>query len=455
MKPRTKKEKFLLELSKKLPPLTEAQIEYPKKHFFKKKGYYWKKGLIWCQCCGEEYTEHKSLLAVSLDVGGEFCPNCGAELHLEHDGNRKKLETNGIMYTVITTIEGYQVFRSFTYDRVNHRGKATEYSFHEVFQTWIDPKGHETILTRYYSRSPFHLTWKYNSGYHIGKHNASYSGYYACTDLFDTTDFYFYPRMKVLPLIKRNGWKNKFAAISGVNIVDLMKSLLANNDMEMLAKTGQIGIMTYWMKHGWFKATDRNRDFFESIRICNRNNYIVKDASLWYDLLDALQFLNLDTHSPHYVCPDNLIEAHDIYVRRMQREKEKEEQRKQREEALQHEQDYIAKKGCYLGVCFGDENFSITVLQSVLEFVEEGKAMHHCVYTNGYYAKDCLILSVKNKESKRLATVELSLKDFKVIQCRAACNADPPRRKEIVELINRNKRLFVKAKKSRKEAVIA
>lgn len=447
MKPRTKKERLLLELSKELPPLTEAQLEYPKRHFFKKIGFYWKNGLVWCQCCGHEFKVHKSMLAVSLDVGVEFCPCCGNELHLKHAGNRKKHEFNGIMYTIITTIKGYQVFRSFTYNRDNRRGEATEYSCHEVFQNWIDEKGRETILTKCYSRSPFHLSWENTSQFQIGHHNAHCSGYYACTDLFDTTDFYFYPRITVLTLVRRNGWRNSFAKIPNINIVDLMRSLLTNNDMEMLAKTGQTGIMIHWMKHGWWKSRENIHDYLESIRICNRNHYIVKDASLWYDMLHALAFLHLDTHSPHYVCPADLNAAHDLYIRRKQKVEAEEERRKMREEAMQYENDYIAEKGCYLGVCFGNESFTVTVLQSVAAFVDEGEAMHHCVYENKYFAKNCLILSVRDTKSNRVATVELSLKNFKVMQCRAACNADPPRRKEIVSLIESNKKLFLKAKR--------
>ena len=38
----------------------------------------------------------------------------------------------------------------------------------------------------------------------------------------------------------------------------------------------------------------------------------------------------------------------------------------------------------------------VKVLQSVDEFYEEGKAMHHCVYTNAYYNdENSLILSAR------------------------------------------------------------
>lgn len=446
MKPRTKKERLLLELTKKLPPLTEAQMEYPKNHVFKKKGFYWKKGLVWCQCCGHEYHVLKPLLAVSLDVGGEFCPNCHNEIHLEHIYKGKmKANREGIMYTVITTFKGYQVFRSFTVDRFNKRGNATEYSCLEVFQNWVDPKGRETILTKHYTRSPWHLTWDYLSDFEIGHHNKRCNGYYAMSDLFDITDFYFYPRKTLLPIVKRNGWQNCFIQWRGINMVDLVRSLISNSDMETLAKTGQHEIMRYWLNHDLYKSHDRQRDFFSSICIANRNGYIVKDASLWYDLMKSLAFLGLDLRNAHYVCPNNLKAAHDLYMRRMQRVKAQQERERQREENLKHEAEYHKEKGRYLGICFGNEHFTVTVLQSVEEFFEEGKAMHHCVA--GYYSKtESLILSAKDNEHKRLATIELSLKNYKVLQCRSVNNAKPKQYNEIVSLIESHANDFRKAK---------
>ena len=68
--------------------------------------------------------------------------------------------------------------------------------------------------------------------------------------------------------------------------------------------------------------------------------------------------------------------------------------------------------------------------------------MHHCVYAMGYYdynkKPNCLILSAKDGEGKRLATIEYNTKDFSIVQCRAACNQVPERDEEIRGLINSN-----------------
>ena len=70
----------------------------------------------------------------------------------------------------------------------------------------------------------------------------------------------------------------------------------------------------------------------------------------------------------------------------------------------------------------------------------EGKAMHHCV--GGYYDKeDSLILSASIDEQK-IETVEVSLSQLQVIQCRGACNKNTRFHDQIVELVRQNMKLI-------------
>ena len=58
--------------------------------------------------------------------------------------------------------------------------------------------------------------------------------------------------------------------------------------------------------------------------------------------------------------------------------------------------EYIRKKAAFLNLILTDGLIIVKVLQSVDEFYEEGKAMHHCVYTNAYYNdENSLILSAR------------------------------------------------------------
>lgn len=80
------------------------------------------------------------------------------------------------------------------------------------------------------------------------------------------------------------------------------------------------------------------------------------------------------------------------------------------------------------------------------DIAEEGKAMHHCVYSAGYYKRDdCLILSARDSEGNRLETIEVSLKTFQVVQSRGKCNQMTPQHNEILALLNRNMDMIRKA----------
>ena len=87
---------------------------------------------------------------------------------------------------------------------------------------------------------------------------------------------------------------------------------------------------------------------------------------------------------------------------------------------------------------FGDELIQINVLQSVVDFLNEGIEMHHCVYTNKYYLKpESLILSA-HIQDKRIETVEINLNTLKIVQSRAACNGVSEYHDRIIQLVRKN-----------------
>ena len=98
-----------------------------------------------------------------------------------------------------------------------------------------------------------------------------------------------------------------------------------------------------------------------------------------------------------------------------------------------------------LGVVIVENDMRIAPLQTKLDFIDEGKAMNHCVATY-FDKKNSLILSVRLADSgKRLATVELSMKDFSVVQCKGKCNEQPERYNEILTVLKNHRTDFAKA----------
>lgn len=143
--------------------------------------------------------------------------------------------------------------------------------------------------------------------------------------------------------------------------------------------------------------------------------------------------------------PEEPEKEHDKLVEKKRKIEAKiraEQERKERiERMFRMKQDilsFIRRIQPFLGMEIKDEDIVIRPLESVTQFYQEGKAMHHCVYANEYYKhRDCLILTAQ-KNGKRLETIEVNLKTFKIIQSRAVCNGTSDYHDRIIELVNRN-----------------
>lgn len=436
MKPKTKLQKEVVEMSKKLSPLTEVQKEYPYKRLFSKVGYYMKKGEVWCQCCGYIDEVLEPMLAVSIGVGSHICPGCGSSLKLEH-WNKKKCSNESRNYSIVQSFKGWMVVRTFEIQRNNTKGDPTEQFISEIYQNWINEAGDEVILGKKYARSPFHFSWDYGSEMDVKHHNYTASGSYEMEDVFDVTGNYLYPRTSVTPILKRNGWTNKILGLKRISIVEAMKQLLTNPIAETLVKTGQIAVFQHMLLKKNYTIP-----YQYSLNICNRNNYIIEDASMWFDYMDTLTYFNADTRNAHYVCPSNLKEAHDLWMRKRAKAEAKRKLEERRKEIAAADAEYKKLKGKFLDIHFSDGTIFIGVLQSVEDFFEEGETMHHCVFSNGYYKKpDSLILSARIGD-KRIETVEINLNTFSVVQSRGTCNKITEYHDRIIGLVKENIKLI-------------
>ena len=163
---------------------------------------------------------------------------------------------------------------------------------------------------------------------------------------------------------------------------------------------------------------------------------------MWIDYLDLLSYFQKDLRNAHYVCPVNVKHEHDKLVARKRRVQERDNLERKRRKAIEDDKIYQELKAKFFGIEFGDDLIHISVLQSVKDVMEEGDAMHHCVFTNEYYKKkDSLLLSARIKD-KRLETIEVSLKKFDVLQSHAACNGISEYHDRIIKLVKKNMNLI-------------
>lgn len=420
MKPRTKRERLVAELSSKLPAITEAQIKWGKKHCFPHNAYRCKDEM-WCSECGKMWVD-----VTGQKEGYIRCPYCGERLEIK-TSRKKKLRQYEYM-TIVTAVEDFQVLRHFYTARYVRKNNCdTHYFIDEVCQQWITADNKETVIAKA-------MNMGCRGWVHTTDMSIKQSGNIYYSHSYDI-DGYVYPKVKLLPILRRNGLRTSF---HGVTPARLIRGLLGESDCaEMLLKTKQYGMLNFYMHRGYFSHP-------WVVNICNRNGYIIKDGSMYDDYIRLLDYFHLDTHNAHYVCPKNLKKEHDKLVEKKRKIEAKiraEEERKERiQRMFRMKQDilsFIKRIQPFLGMEIKDEDIVIRPLESVTQFYQEGKAMHHCVYANEYKHKDCLILTAQ-KNGKRLETVEVNLKTFQIIQSRAVCNGTSDYHDKIIELVNRN-----------------
>ena len=355
MKPRNKFQQQIVEASKKLPKLTTEQIEWSKNNVIEHIGQRNDNGKITCTKCGHSWQGIGYLVDTLTDCD---CPNCKAKLVVKTT-NKRVFRTNYYM-TIITACEGYQVVRSIIVKCTAKVGKLPEYEHSEVMQRWIAPNGkyctfaklRQTMGTMYYD------AWIHHTSLELRQENDIYNRIF--TDIV-------YPRQNLIPELKRTAYKKN---LYKQKPLELFRTLLTDSRAETLLKAKQTKLFKRIMDMDWTQHID---NYWQSIKICIRNGYKIKDATLWCDYIDFLRFFDKDLYNAKYVCPTDLKAEHDRYMLK----KAKADTQAELEKQLEKEAEFKAIKAKFFGLIFSDGQISVRVLESVQEIIAEGQAMHH------------------------------------------------------------------------------
>jgi hypothetical protein len=311
------------------------------------------------------------------------------------------------------------------------KNQNVSYYFKEVMQHWIDEKGRIASMTIGKTNYNWNgVQWSFGSPMEI-RLTAFQQG-----ELFKLDPVVTYPRIKVLDVIKRNGFSG---ALQGIRAHYLFRAILTDKRCETLLKTGQFDLLKTCVYHSGIIE-----EIWPSIKICIRNNYIVTKESDWRDYIRLLQFFGKDLLNSNYVCPVNLKEAHDKYVAKKRRADEKWRMQERMKRLIEDQLEYEEKRKKFSGFKIEGNGIEIKFLETVEEFLNEGNALGHCVFTNAYYKKkDSLIMSARIDE-KPIETIEVSLSQMKVIQARGKGNMTTKHHKVIVAMVNDNMKLIRK-----------
>ena len=143
MRPKTRIQKEIARLSKRLPKLTDTQQAYAFRHCFSHYAIKRADGTNICTECGHSWKSDHDLADT---ICGCTCPHCGMEL--EALRTRKSVFNENEYFSIVTTSKQYQVIRFFFVKSRYKAGQAAEYSIFEVVQRWIAPNGKTTTIAR-------------------------------------------------------------------------------------------------------------------------------------------------------------------------------------------------------------------------------------------------------------------------------------------------------------------
>lgn len=415
MRPRTKLQKQVAWLFQKMRPLTEAQRKWSDEKCFGNMGYLCGHK-VWCERCGHVFEIENP---THSQITGETCPECGRELKVELSRCRKKRRDSS--FSIITTCKGFQVLRFFEATIHARKGVPAEVYLNELFQNWIAPDGRDVVVGRSLESVNYSLRFTY-SPFEVRESRHP--------EVYTMEGMYLYSRKSIIPELRLRGWVPDWRGRS-IPHYRLMKALLMYPKVETLLKAGQYALAENAAQYG---IPD---DMWPSVRICIRRGYVVKDASMWRDMVRILIRLGKDVRNHVYVCPENLKEAHDRWDVRFREIEARKEREAMLRDLAEKDSAYKARMGGALGITLSNNSLTISPLQSVTEFYEEGKVMHHCVYSAGYYKRPhCLIMTARI-DGERMETVEVDTRSGTVIQSRGKFNKNTTWHDAIVSLVNK------------------
>lgn len=420
MKPRSNKDKHILAMSGQLRPLTTAQKQWALTHTIDNYALKYKKGKAVCLICGHEWE---------AEEGRTTCPHCGAKVEVKATTQRVLREKS--YFNIITAVKGFQVIQMFLMIVEFRKGMKANLGFVEIGSYWIDKHGHTTVVGLQRTLGHYIDSFAFGSPLEIRRDNDAFQ---------HIADQWVYPRIKVTDTIKRNGFKNSTYCIHPVK---MFQQLLTNPKAETLMKANEIELLRYLTYHP--AEVDK---YWNSIKIAMRHGYKFEDVSMWFDYVRMLEAMGRDLNSPTLLIPTDLKAAHDLYVRKVNRKREEERREADRKKAIEDQAKFMELKSRYFGLEMSDGEINLHTLDSIDDYYEVGRKMSICVGSAHYFNKSESLVFVAYIGTKQVATIEVSLQDYTILQCRGYANGSCEYSKQIADIISNNTSLIEERKRA-------
>ena len=358
--------------------------------------------------------------------------------HIENDGRPFPYSNDEFIYfTINEQRKSYHVCRLYRCYAYNNKNTVTSYIFAEIARMFTKDN-----KTTYFSKKRFCFNWStpwdtfsFGSSINLVSNKPNTSDY-SLSGLFCLSQ---------LDIRRHSGKRIRCTYVTPKYLNKIITipygETLYNAHEDLIIK-----MLTCHVKV---------KKILPSIRIAKKHGFVFTEQNIytWFDMVEAIIYTNNDNHNPKFVAPTDLQEMHNFFIAKSQRKRVKEIRRrnelaliKKEKEALaaierekKENESYINRRRRFFDLTISDEMFDAHVLRDINEFFEEGKNMSHCVFSNRYYnKKDSLILSCRSKKGERVETVEVDLKEFKVVQSYGYKDSFTQHHDAIIRLIKRN-----------------
>lgn len=418
MKPRNKKQEQILAMSGQLRPLTTAPKQWALTHTIDNYALKFKKGKAVCLICGHEWEAEEGMCR---------CQHCGAKVEVKATTQRVVREKS--YFNIITAVKGFQVIRMFLMIVEFRKGMKANPGFVEIGSYWIDKHGHTTVVGLQRTLGHYIDSFAFGSPLEIRRDNDAF---------WHIADQWVYPKIKVTDTIMRNGFKNSTHCIHPVK---MFQQLLTNPKAETLMKANEIELLRYLTYH-----PAEVEKYWNSIKIAMRHGYKFEDVQMWFDYVRMLDTMGKDLNSPTLIAPRDLKTSHDEYVAKVERQRIKEQREKDRQQAIKDQKEFEELKSPYFGLAMTDGEINIHTLDTIDEYYEVGTSQRLCVASSKYYLKSKSLVFVAVISNKIVATIEISLEDYSILQCRAFANGVSEYQDRIAKIISDNTKMIAERK---------
>ncbi len=396
----------------------------------------------WCSYCGESFSTEKI-------KGRERCPHCGSRLDVEKC--RAWHRTDLIFVQEFRIWGEFQVVRTYLVDVYFRKGQRMAADVRHAYDWMIEEGGGAYCFSRRlkafpaYRRIPFSLWDEKGRDAMEFRRNAATSEWHSGWIIRG-----YYPDRKIAPWLGKFGIRGRFG---GLDMYEVLRRLLDGTlpHLETVWKEKDFTLCRAFLYDRY-----RAGKYWPQIKIARRRGFRFKDWKMWADHIGMLESEGYDIWNPEYIAPKNLETAHRKLNAERERRIEKEERERERIRKMQEEekamaikdpdsplnQEYRRRLGAVLAVAVRSGEIEIRPLQDIRDFYEEGKALHHCVYANKYFAEVGSLILGARVNGKRTETIELNLRTLEIEQCRGKYNQNSKWHGEIWRLMERSVQKF-------------